>query len=162
MRQDTAGRLVIQPNFELLALPPVREATLLVLDEIAERQSFDQAALYRLTRERWLRALRQGNSAVALIERLEEMAQAALPQNMRYSLLEWERQAQRLRLHRRVAVLEVREAALLDTLLADPALAPMILRHLTPTTALVDRARLSLLYSALIERGHLPQRVHPL
>ncbi len=162
LRENAAGRLVIQPNFEMLALPPVREATLLVLDDIAERQSLDQAALYRVTRERWLHALRQGSSASLLIAQLEQMTQAALPQNMRYSLLEWERQAQRVRLHRHVALLEVQEARLLDELLADAALAPLILRRLTPTAALVDRTRLPLLYNALIERGYLPQYRHPL
>jgi len=56
----------------------------------------------------------------------------------------------------------VQEAALLDELLADAALAPLILRRLTPKAALVDRARLPLLSSALIERGYLPQYKHPL
>lgn len=82
-----------------------------------------------------------------------------MPQNLHYSLLEWEHQAQRARLHRGVVLLEVREAALLDALLADAALAPLILRRLTPTAALVDRQRLPLLYQALLERGQLPQRI---
>ena len=37
LTETAPGRLVIQPNFEMLALPPVREATLLFLDQIAER-----------------------------------------------------------------------------------------------------------------------------
>ncbi len=160
--ETEAGRMVIQPNFEVVALPPVREAALLVLDQLAERQSLDQVALYRLTRERWLSALRQGKSAEALIDQLEQMAQAALPQNTRYSLLEWERQAQRVRLSRDVALLEVQDAALLDALLADDASAALILRRLTPTAALVDRQHLSRLYQALLDRGQLPRRIHPL
>jgi len=159
--ETEAGRLVIQPNFEMLALPPVRESALLVLDQLAERQSLDQVALYRLTRERWLSALRLGQSAEALIQALEQMTQAALPQNTRYSLLEWERQAQRVRLARDVALLETPEAALLDALLADDASAALILRRLTPTAALVDRQRLDLLYQALLKRGQLPRRIHP-
>ena len=160
LTETEPGRLVIQPNFEMLALPPVRESMLLFLDQVAERWSFDQVAQYRLTRERWLAALQQGNSA-ALIERLEYMAQAALPQNLRYSLLEWERQAQRVRLHRHVALLEVQEAALLDSFLADSTLAPLIIRRLAPTAALVDRRQLFRLYAALLERGHLPRSVYP-
>ncbi len=162
LTETESGRLVIQPNFEALALPPLRESLLCFLDQCAERQSLDQVALYHLTRERWLRALRAGTSAANLIERLEQMAAAPLPQNMRYSLLEWERQAQRIRLYRGVALLEVQDAALLDSLLADAALATLILRRLTPTAALVDRQQLPRLYRALLGRGHLPQRMPPL
>ncbi len=154
-----SGRLVLQPNFEALALPPVRESLLCFLDKVAECQSLDQVARYRLTRERWLSALQAGKSAAALIEQLEHLAAAPLPQNVRYSLLEWERQAQRVRLHQGVALLEVQEAALLDALLAEAALAALILRRLTPTAALIERQSLPLLYQALFERGQLPQVV---
>ena len=157
LTETAPGRLVIQPNFEMLALPPVREATLLFLDQVAEREALDQVAHYRLTREQWVRALQAGTSAAALIERLEQRADSELPQNTRYSLLEWERQAQRVRLYRGVALLEVEDAALLDTLLADPDLAPFILRRLTATAALVDRQRLKQLSSALLEHGQLPR-----
>lgn len=157
LTETAPGRVIIQPNFEVLALPPVREATLLFLDQVAEREAFDQVARYRLTREQWVRALQAGASAAILIERLEQRADVELPQNMRYSLLEWERQAQRVRLYRGVALLEVDDAALLDTLLADPNLASFILRRLTPTAALVDRRRLKQLSAALLEQGQLPR-----
>ena len=157
LTETAPGRLVIQPNFEMLALPPVREATLLLLDQIAEREALDQVARYRLTRERWVLALQAGASAAALIERLEHKAEVELPQNMRYSLLEWERQAQRVRVYRGVALLEVEDAALLDTWLADPDLASFILRRLTPTAALVDKQRLTQFSSALLEHGQLPR-----
>ena len=153
------GRVVIQPNFEALALPPVRESLLSFFDQLAERQSLDQVALYRLTRERWLSVLQQGQSAAQLIERLEGLAQTPLPQNLRYSLLEWERQAQRVRLHRGVALLEVQDVALLDAWLADAAIAPLILRRLAPKAALIDRQRLPLLYRLLLERGQVPQYI---
>lgn len=161
LTETTSGRLVIQPNFEALALPPVRESLLCFLDQVAERQSLEQAALFRLTRERWLNALQQGKSASALIEQLERLTETPLPQNMRYSLLEWERQAQRVRLSRGVALLEVQEAALLDAFLADATLSSLILRRLTPTAALIDHQQLSLLYQALLERGQLPQFIRP-
>ncbi len=161
LEETQSGRLIIQPNFEVLALPPVRETTLLFFDQVAERESLDQVARYRLTRERWLRALQAGKSAAALIEQLEQKAQAELPQNMRYSLLEWERQAQRVRLYRGVALLVVDDALLLDRLLADGALAGLILRRLTPTAALVDRRHFTQLSAALFERGHLPRKVSP-
>jgi hypothetical protein len=157
LQEQQAGRVIVQPNFELVALAPVQEATLLFLDEVAERLSLEQVAQYRLARERWLHALQQGVSAATLIERLETLAQTPLPQNLRYSLLEWERQAQRVRLTRLVALLEVQEAALLDDFLADPALAAWIVRRLTPTAALVDRRRLPDVYAALLARGELPK-----
>jgi hypothetical protein len=157
LTETAPGRLVIQPNFEMLALPPVRETTLLFLDQIAEREALDQVARYRLTREQWVRALQAGASAATLIERLEQQADMELPQNMRYSLLEWERQAQRVRVYRSVALLEVEDEALLDTWLADPDLAPFILHRLTATAALVDKQRLKQFFSALLEHGQLPR-----
>lgn len=157
LRDQQAGRLIVQPNFDLVALAPLQETTLLFLDEVAERQSLEQVAQYRLTRARWLHALAQGASATTLIQRLEALAQAPLPQNLRYSLLEWERQAQRVRVMRAVTLLEVQEAALLDALLADPTLAPFLVRRLTPTAALVERRHLAALYAALLERGELPK-----
>ncbi len=160
LTETVPGRVVVQPNFDLLALPPVRASLLLFLDEIAERDALDQVAHYRLTRERWLSALQAGTSAAELIARLEQLAQAELPQNMRYSLLEWERQAQRVRLYRDITLLEVEEPTLLDTLLAEPALAPL-LRRLTPTAALVDRKHLTHLSSILLEHGQLPRLIHP-
>ncbi len=157
LQEQQPGRVIVQPNFELVALAPVQEATLLFLDEVAERQSLEQVAQYRLTRERWLHALQQGVSAATLMQRLETLAQTPLPQNLRYSLLEWERQAQRVRLTRAVALLEVREAALLDAFLADLSLAALIVRRLTPTAALVDRRHLPDVYAALVARGELPK-----
>ncbi len=157
LRDQQAGRLIVQPNFDLVALAPLQETTLLFLDEVAERQSLEQVAQYRLTRERWLHALAQGASAQTLIQRLEALAPAPLPQNLRYSLLEWERQAQRVRLMRAVVLVEVQEAALLDSFLADSTLAPLIVRRLTPTAALVERRHLAALYAALLARGELPK-----
>src|SRR5262249_14879173 len=46
LTETVPGRLIIQPNFEMLALPPVRETTLLFLDQMAERQALDQVARY--------------------------------------------------------------------------------------------------------------------
>src|SRR2546421_1797928 len=44
-----AGRLIVQPNFELVALAPISEALLLKLDRFAERVGLEHIAQYRIT-----------------------------------------------------------------------------------------------------------------
>ncbi len=53
------------------------------------------------------------------------------------TLADWERQNERVQLAPDVTVLEVREPAILDRLLADPAARAWVERRLTPTAALL-------------------------
>src|SRR6266702_2975052 len=113
------GRLVVQPNFELVALAPISEALLVNLDRFAERIRLEHIAQYRLTRTSVTRAIQMGLHAAAIQQILEQAAGGPIPQNVQYSLVEWERQARRIELWRSVSLLEVDDAALLDQLLAD-------------------------------------------
>ncbi|HJT59303.1 MAG TPA: helicase-associated domain-containing protein, partial [Ktedonobacteraceae bacterium] len=149
------GRLIVQPTFELVALAPVSEALLVSLDRFAERVRLEHIAQYRLTRAAVTRAIQVGLHADAIQEVLERAAGSEIPQNVRYSLMEWERQARRIELWRGVTLLEVDDPALLDALFAGEQTRPMMSRRLTPLLAEVASDQLASIQDFLWRRDYL-------
>jgi hypothetical protein len=152
------GRLVVQPNFDLVALAPVSEAHLLDLDRFAERVSLEHIAQYHLSKASVTHAVQLGLTAEHIQQALEQAAGGAIPQNVRYSLQEWERQARRIELWRATTLLEVDQPALLDELFEDQETRPWLLRRLSPTLAEVASARLAHIQDALWQRNYLPSQ----
>lgn len=155
------GRLVVQPNFELIVLAPVSEALLVNLDRFAERARLEQIAQYRLTKASVTRAVQMGLRAETIQQQLEQAAggSAAIPQNISYSLVEWERQARRIELWPRVTLLEVDEAPLLDELFADEQTRPLFGRRVAPLLAEVKADRMDELQTLLWQREYMPALV---
>jgi hypothetical protein len=150
------GRLVVQPNFDLVALAPVSEALLLNLDQFAERVRLEHIAQYHVSKASVTHAVQLGLTAEGIQEMLEQGVGGPIPQNVRYSLQEWERQARRVELWRATTLLEVDEPALLDALFEDQETRPWLLRRLAPTLAEVATAHLEHLQDALWQRDYLP------
>lgn len=150
------GRVIIQPNFTIIAYPPLTAPELLTLDVCATEESFERAASYQLTRASIVQARQYGYDSVDLRQRLESLSGSPLPTNVSTTLADWARQAERVRLSHNVALLEVANAALLDALLADPAAARWIQRRLTPTAALLTEEGVAATQSWLLRRGELP------
>lgn len=121
--EEEGGRVVVQPNFQIVALEPLSENVLMALDEFAHFEGGDHALTYRLSRESVYRAQRAGWDAARVIRYLEDETHAPLPQNIRRSLEEWQAQHERITFRRGVALLQAEDAAALDALFADPALA---------------------------------------
>src|SRR5258708_9196573 len=88
-REPAWGRLVVQPNFELIALAPVSEALLIQLDRFAERTGLERIAQYRLARASVTRAIQLELRAETILQLLEQASGAEIPQNVQYSLMEW-------------------------------------------------------------------------
>lgn len=148
------GRLVVQPNFELVALAPVSESLLVSLDRFAERVRLEHIAQYRLSKTSVTQAVQLGMTAEDIQQALEQAAGGAIPQNVHYSLVEWERQARRIELWRGATLLEVDDPALLDTLFDDPQARPWLLRRLTPTLAEVASEHLTQIQEMLWQRDY--------
>ncbi len=153
------GRLVVQPNFEVIALAPVSEALLLNLDRFAERIRLELIAQYRLTRASVTHAIQSGLKAETIQHILEQAAGGSIPQNVQYSLIEWERQARRIELWGGVTLLEVDDAALLDQLLADAETRPLFGRRLAPLLVEVLTDKLPTVQEILWQRDYLPALV---
>ncbi len=154
------GRLIVQPNFEMVALAPVSEALLIKLDRFAERLGLEHIAQYRITKASVTRAIQMGLHADTIQQILEEATGGEEgPQNVRYSLVEWERQARRIELWQGATLLEVDDPALLDALFADEEASHMLGRRLSPILAEVAPHQLSPLQEMLWRRDYLPALV---
>jgi hypothetical protein len=158
---EAHGRVILQPNFEVLALPPLTAPVLRLLDSCAEEIGLDRTARYRLTRQAFTSVARRHNWQVAaLIEELEAVTAEPLPENVRITMGDWERHAERLRLTHDVRLLEVREAHLLDALAADRSMAATIEKRITSVTAILAPDALPRVRAWLLRNGELPAIRH--
>jgi hypothetical protein len=148
--------LIVQPNFDLMAMAPVSEALLVQLDRFAERLRLEHVAYYRLTKQSVTRAIQMGLRAEEIQQTLEQAAGGSIPQNVQYSLVEWERQARRVELWPRAALLEVDQPELLDSLYADEETRPLLGRRLSLVLAEVAPGHLPAIQKALWQRDYLP------
>ncbi|HEU5379507.1 MAG TPA: helicase-associated domain-containing protein [Ktedonobacteraceae bacterium] len=150
------GRLVVQPNFDLVALAPVSESLLVDLDTFAERVRLEHIAQYRLNKASVMRAVQLGLTAETIARTLEQAAGGPIPQNVQYSLLEWERQARRIEIWQGTTLLEIDDPGLLDELFDSPETRAWLVRRLSPTMAEVAGVHLARLQELLWQRDYLP------
>lgn len=115
------GRVVVQPNFQIVAMEPIADGILMALDAFAQFEGGEHALLYRLSRESMYRGQRSGWDAERVISFLQEMARVPLPQNVQRSLQEWQTQHERITIRRNVPLLQADSPATLDALLANQA-----------------------------------------
>ncbi|HYX51463.1 MAG TPA: hypothetical protein VE843_17075, partial [Ktedonobacteraceae bacterium] len=90
---------------------------------------------------------------------LEQAVGGAIPQNVQYSLTEWERQARRIELWQGVTLLEVDDATLLDQLLTDAETRNLFGRRLAPLLVEVLNDQLPMVQEILWQRDYLPALV---
>jgi hypothetical protein len=154
--EQSPGRLIVQPNFELVLLAPVSELLLVKLDHFAERMTLDLIAQYRLTKASVTRAIQQGLHAEQIEHVLVEAAGGEIPQNVRYSIVEWERQARRVEMWQSSTLLEVADVSQLDQLFEDETIRPLLGRRLSPLLAEVSPGQLDILQQLLWAQDFLP------
>jgi hypothetical protein len=154
--EDMQGRLIVQPNFEIMVLAPVSEAVLVMLDRFAERVNLDLVAHYRMSRASVTWAIQRGLHVEDIMRQLEQASGSDLPQNVRYSLAEWERQARRIEIWQNMTLLEVDSESLLDELLADEYSRTFFGRRLAPCLIEVLTNQLAAVQALFWERNYLP------
>jgi Helicase conserved C-terminal domain len=133
----TTRALIVQPNFEIIAMLESAGLGLLAeLDRFAERLKLDKAALYRLTRESVCRGLQAGMTREQIEETLRERSGMPLPQNVEFTLREWEELFNRIRIRKRVLLLEADTESELEKRLAD--LGQPHAHRVSATSALID------------------------
>jgi hypothetical protein len=137
-------------------LAPVSEAVLVMLDRFAERVNLDLVAHYRISRASVTQAIQRGLHVEDIVRQLEQVSGSELPQNVRYSLVEWERQARRIEIWQNMTLLEVDNESLLDELLADEHSRPYFGRRLAPRLIEVLTNQLAAVQALFWERNHLP------
>ncbi len=137
----SGGRLIVQPSYAVLLLPPLDAPTMRRLQAVAETVRVAETAEFRLTQAAAYAAAQRGESIDAIAAFLEERSGAPLPQNVRYTLDAWARTFDQARFVRDAVVVEG-PAELLDRLQTDPELAPLALRRLAPERLLLRDAGL--------------------
>ena len=154
---DDQGRIVVQPNFQVLALGPVGTSSLAQLEMCATRVKADAHVFeYTLTRESIYRAQQAGTEVDVVIRFLETESAAPLPQNVLRSLEEWGAHHDRIVFRTGVTLLQAADAELLQRLLTVPAVEAKLARKVTPTIAFVMPDRATALTTALFAQGILP------
>ncbi len=82
-------QMILQPDFQVLALGPVPLRVLAGLEQIARREKIDKTVItYRLTRDAVYRA-QSGETVESITAYLEETTGQVIPQNIQRSLEEW-------------------------------------------------------------------------
>lgn len=144
--QAARARVIVQPNFRIIALGPLPELALMDLDLVADRVSADRAVEYELTRQSVYRGQQAGVTAERLISWLGWLAAEPIPQNVVRTLEEWQEH------HERIVVrvgAELLQAADAETLTELVDASEGALRSLSPQFALVaDSGRARSLLSA--------------
>lgn len=126
------GQVILQPDFQILAMGPVPLSTLMSLERFAAREKIDESVVtYRITRDSIYLAFQQEETVTAVLTYLEEATQQPVPQNVVRSLEEWHRQYERIIIRRQVAVFQADSEDLLSHLLEDEVLG----RYLHPLDA---------------------------
>ena len=155
--QQDKGRLVVQPNFQLLAMGPVPLALLAQLDLFAERRKADLAVFeYHLSRESVYQGKQAGLHIDEVITFLQTASGAPLPQNLARSLQEWGAHHERIVFRSGVSLLQVADAATLDRLLAETPIREQVARVLAPGVALVRKGAEQPLLRTLLTQDLLP------
>jgi len=152
-----SGRILLQPNFHLVAMGPVPLAVLARLDLFAKRLQVGVGAFeYELTRESVYQAHQIGMEADQIRAHLVELCGGALPQNVDRTLSEWAQHQERIVFRSGVDLLQANDPALLEKLAGLAPVADQIERTLTPSLVLLKERSIDKITAALKEAAQLP------
>lgn len=164
-REDAGGRssatdqpwqVILQPDFQLLAMGPVPLRVLSNLERVARHEKLtDSVVTFRVSRDSVYEALRRGETAESVCGYLQEATQQPLPQNVSRSIDEWCEQHERIIVRRQVSLIQVDTVERLDRLF-DDADARRLLHRLGDCVAWVDPADTAQLEVRLVELELLP------
>ncbi len=97
---ESAGHLVINPDFEIVLFPDQRSHELIYeLDRFCEREQKDTLYRYRITPGALHRALGQGMTLDEILALLRQHSRTPLPQNVAFSLESWARKSGLVTVH---------------------------------------------------------------
>ena len=111
--------LIVQPNFEIMAYTAAGNLPVLYqLERFATRERAERVAHYKLDRDSVYRGLQDGLSATEMREFLETHSRSGVPQNIAYSLNDWEMLWQSITIQPSSTVVEADTSDEMDALVA--------------------------------------------
>jgi hypothetical protein len=135
---ESGGRVLVQPNFTVLAMEPVSDAVLLALDDFALSQGGDRAITYSLTRQSVYQGQRKGWTAQSISAFLAQHQGGPIPLNVQRTLEEWQALYGRITFHRSATVLHYADETAGDSAREVLASNHIRLRALAPTFDIVS------------------------
>ena len=155
---ESGGRVLVQPNFTILAMEPISDRVLMDLDQFADLQGGDRATTYQLTRQSVYRGHQAGWDVQRIVSFLEAHQGAPLPPNIRRTLDEWQAQHHRIVFYRAAQVIQFADdaarAAVTDVL-SQAGMTPVALG---PAHALLEPgASMASVVAALRDAGWMPE-----
>lgn len=126
---QNGGQVILQPDFQILAMGPVALSILANLERFATREKFAESVVaYRITREGAYQSFQRGESPETIRAFLEEATGQPAPQNIIRTLEEWGGQYERIVIRRDITVLQTDDPAMLENLLSDRATGALLHR----------------------------------
>ena len=164
--QETSapGLIVVQPTFQIVALPPLDFRSLIQLSAFADLTRLAEAPEFKLTKASLYRGAQVGLTLERIVDLLQQWSRSPLPGNVQREMEEWVGRHARVTLRRSAPLLQTESEALLDHLLTDPALAPFFGQRLAPTVvelALDKKHSPGVLWRELLARGELAMQMPP-
>ncbi|MFH1007243.1 MAG: helicase-associated domain-containing protein [Candidatus Latescibacterota bacterium] len=154
--EPDVAEFFVQPNFEIL-VPRVLELKLRhQLERFSDLVSVDQMLTYRIGRDSVYRAAERGMKAEEMISFLETYSKVPLPQNLRYSIIDWAERFGEIEF-RSAFLLCTQTPQLADEIKASEKLAPFIKGELSPSVLIVPREKYPTLLRRLQESGYFPK-----
>ncbi len=152
------SKIVVQPNFQVLAIGPVSLRDLALLEVVGRRVKAEKGVVeYRLDRLSFLNALASGLDGKYAVRYLEKTTGPELPQNVRRSLDEWLEEYERVTLYEGGILVEARDPKLLRSLLSGISRQKII--YLGETKALVPSSMQEKIEKASLRQGVIPEIV---
>ena len=149
----------LRPGFRISA-PAPRRYERFQLARVADWVASGDHDVYRLTPTSLERARQQGISIPRVLEFLQEITEAPLPQPLEKALNRWNAHGTEASLER-VVLLRLSDADLMDHVTSSPRLARLIEERIGPTAALVRQQDWPQVVSRLGEIGVLPEVPDP-
>ncbi|MEM7116431.1 MAG: helicase-associated domain-containing protein [Chloroflexota bacterium] len=136
------GQIILQPNFQILAMGPVSLHLLAQLDLFAERKKAGETVFeYLLTRESVYSAQQRDMSVADVVGFLDKETLTDIPQNVRRSLQEWGAHHDRIVFRTGVTLMQTANSELLQQLMAHKHVGQYVAREAGTAVALVEMGK---------------------
>ncbi len=149
-------KILIQPDFEVLAPSGIVLAIRDKLEKIAEFVAGGYVQKYKITRNSVAKALESGFEGKAIHAFLTSTSQTKIPQNVETSINDWIEEFGKIEL-RKALFLNTQSPFLMQELLAAPDISQFMDKQIGPETVLIKESQLADLVNELKRSGYLPK-----
>jgi hypothetical protein len=155
--QNPTSRIVVQPNFEVLAPPDLMPSVYITLCGLSDLINQDVMTTFALTRDAIQQALNRGETAESIRSFFKTNSATGLPDIVDSLITECEGKFGEIELFPAVGFLKVKTSALLDELYAQKNIAQALDQRLAPTIAALNpSSRPEALLQILHRQGYMP------